>query len=59
MVWNRDNNDARDIYNIFIKKSRGKKRRTLVNLGTNDILSGAEKTQGEREIEGQHMVRPM
>jgi len=49
MVWNRDNNDARDIYNIFIKKSRGKKRRTLVNLGTNDILSGAEKTQGERD----------
>jgi len=46
MVWNRDNNDARDIYNIFIKKRRGKKRRTLVNLGTNDILSGAEKSTG-------------
>lgn len=56
MVRNRNNNNARDMYNIFIKKASkksGKKRRTLANLRTNDILLGAPETR-EREIEIRH-----
>jgi len=44
MVWNQDNNNAGAIYHIFIQQEVGKERRTLVSLGTNDILSGAEKS---------------